>query len=159
MSCVASESGLSQWKIKLNKIGILRIGELIVINEFWYKSSKCAESRHLFPCIAVRGNRLWKSSYYTSTDAPLTHTHTRRQVSWGVRRAKGILEHSSNFKNACCVFIHSVKPVKISENTSTTDCLHSTYSLILFWVTGFCGAAEKPASCPEWHREWSQNGG
>ncbi len=67
--------------------------------------------------------------YGCTTD---THSLSQTGVLGCAEGHKGILEHSSNVKNACCVFIHSVKPVKISENTSTTDCLHSTYPLILF---------------------------
>ncbi len=73
--------------------------------------------------------------YWCTTDTH-AHTHTRRQVSWVCGGPLGILEHSSNVKDACCVFIHRVKPVEISENTSTTDCLHSQHILLFYLGNG-----------------------
>lgn len=84
---------------------------------------------HLFLCIALRGNRLWKISYYISTDASLTHMHTETGVLGCAEDHKGILEHSSNVKDACCVYTHSVKPVKNQwKQAPVTVYTHNTFS-------------------------------
>lgn len=68
--------------------------------------------------------------HWCITETP-AHSYSQTGVLGCAEGHKGILEHSSNVKDACCVFIHSVKPVKKQWKHKTVY-THNIFSYSIF---------------------------